>query len=300
MNKFAAHYIQSLDKLGAPLFRGTPALRTDVGDQDLRITNDQDGSIIGRANNEKYNNDVNNDSRPHIEGWKRFPGNSYQTDEMPGLFKPKNLPYIVRNPLPRIGAIAQTGNLSRTPPNTVVLSNIHGGGFKGNYGIENNGSAYEEGLLGNLSLGKKHLIPKEVLNSKPKHVVSNACNVEGGGCPQFYANIFGPQVERVSMTPPGKIGIGGTTAINVLDPTTRRWFPKSSPLHTYERGAAKPIPNFKGVEGRLTVGHDWMDKGEYQTPLGNKARAVGTAIRNAGNKITSALQMTPISASPLF
>jgi len=296
MNKFAAHYIQSLEKLGAPLLRGAPALRTDVGDQDLRITNDQDGSIIGRANDYKYNNQINNTLKPNIKGWHRFPGNSYQTQE---IFK------TIRPGLAQIGSMAQTGGLSRTPPNTVVMSHIHGGGDKGEYGIFNaedpkNPAVYTQTRSGNLSLGAQHLIPKEVLNSKPKHVVSNACNSQGGGCPQFYANIFGPQVETVSMTPPGKIGIAGTTAMNVLDPIIRRSFPKSSPLHTYERGAAKPIPNFKGVEGRLTVGHDWIDKGEYQTPLGNKARAVGTAIRNAGNKITSALQMTPISASPLF
>jgi uncharacterized membrane protein YebE (DUF533 family) len=170
-----------------------------------------------------------------------------------------------------------------------LIVNVHGGGTTHSYVIgdaEGTNKATENYFFGTHQQGKEMEEAIKKLREKDIHSVhSFACNADGGGRPEFYEKLLGKDLDDVTMTPAGHVGVFGqqfshgvAKLYNGLNYITGGHQTYAAPQHHYH----KVKDHFLGIP----TGSHWEDQGEYY-PLvdriaGNRWVQAGVGVGMAG------------------
>lgn len=197
---------------------------------------------------EEYYTKLYNHYQPYLDKWESMKkeGSDSYLRQIPGSGYRLQQPNLSWLP----------GFLTNKTPNTIEM-NVHGGG-----GFNNSGRKYYSISTDN---GKARLrrtddvyvdrgdvpILDQLKNTKGiDTVLSNACN-DAGGSPEFYEGLFGNQLNKVVMTPPGYENpfVGGWSKYpaKLLH---GMGFKQYSPLHEYHK-----------------TDNQWADTGEYNSSI---------------------------------
>lgn len=172
-----------------------------------------------------------------------------------------------------------------TGPNSAFVD-LHGGGGLNHYGIANNqhGMNHEAvvqnglgGYFGYSGDGHTNTLADGVerLSKAQLHKLhSIACNVDGGGTPEFYDNLLGGQLNEVEMTPPGFAGVPGQGQTNL-----GVWLYNHSDPGDHQ-AAAQHIYKKEHVDSLIPfMSHDkWVDHGDYTPPIDQFVNDHGTEM----------------------
>ncbi|WP_395000258.1 hypothetical protein [Acinetobacter sp.] len=170
-----------------------------------------------------------------------------------------------------------------------LIVNVHGGGYSHSYMLgdaEGTNRATENFFFGTHQDGHDMTEAIKKLREKEIHSVhSFACNADGGGRPEFYEKLLGKDLDDVTMTPAGHVGIFGqqftqglAKLYNGINYITGGHDTYAAPQHHFH----KVKDHFLGVP----TGSHWEDQGEYY-PLvdrlaGNHWVQAGVGVGMAG------------------
>ncbi len=168
-----------------------------------------------------------------------------------------------------------------------VRMDMHGGGPKHFYGLQNNqlGSegALELPMFGVVPYGHEgfpQTIHKLRENKDIDKVFSAACNIEGGGRPEFFEKLLDKDLKEVIMTPPGYYGVAGQQMTNAVSNTLNTVLDIMG--EPGGRGSAQHIYHKQEHWMPFGIGDHWKDVGVHETAFDHAAMNYGLPAAGLG------------------